>query len=185
MGPVPLVPGVAPLLVPGAEPPVKGEALFAYVTLHVTAEVFPNIVVESLEQLFGWKRLVGPGEGRVIAPVPTELFRADACPIWICEFSNSDHTQPDADTVDLAEFVVAHPFLLSHLAGHLHEGLIICLLGQGGSCVLNFDVGCARASQVQCVGQITWGRGSFLFFEKSKNELVRPKMVFLAILAKK
>ena len=55
MGPVSPVPGVAPLLVPGAEPPVKGEALFAYVLLHITTEAFTDIVVEGLKHLFGRK----------------------------------------------------------------------------------------------------------------------------------
>ena len=89
--------------------------------LNIATEVFPGIVVESLKHPFGWEQLVGLGEGRVVAPVSSELIRADACPVWVYKFSNCDHTQLDSDPVDLAEFVVTRPFLLPHFAEDLHK----------------------------------------------------------------
>ena len=115
--------------------------VFADVVLDITAETFPDVVVESFKHVLSRQRLVGPGKSRGILPVPSELLRADACPIRVSKFSNCDHTQPDADSIDLAEFVVTHPFLLSHLAEYLHEGLVVCPLGQRGPRVLNFNVG--------------------------------------------
>ena len=90
-------------------------------TLLKNEEAFLGIVVEGLRHLFGWQQLFGPGEGRVVAPVSSELLRADLCPVWVCKFSNCDHTQLDSDPVDLAEFVVTHPFLLPHFAEDLHK----------------------------------------------------------------
>ena len=141
MSPVPLIPGVAFLLVPGTKPLIKGEPFFADVSLDVATEAFPDIMVEGFKHPLRWKRLVRPSEDRVVAPVPSELLWADACPIRVGKLRNRDRLQPNADSVDLAEFVVTHPFLLSHLVEYLHEGLIICPPGQRGPCTLNFNVG--------------------------------------------
>ena len=141
IGPAPLIPGVAFLLVPGAKSLIKSVTFFRNVAIDVAAEAFPDVVVEGFKLLFGWQRLVGPGEGQVVAPVPSELLWADACPIRVGKLRNRDRLQPNADSVDLAEFVVTHPFLLSHLVEYLHEGLIICPPGQRGPCTLNFNVG--------------------------------------------
>ena len=62
MGPVPFVPGVAPLPVPGAKPLVKGETLLADVVFDVAAEALPGVVVEGLKHLLCRERLVWPGK---------------------------------------------------------------------------------------------------------------------------
>ena len=81
MSPVPLIPGVAFLLAPGAKSSIEGEPFFANVVLDVAAEAFSDIVVEGRKHLFCRERLVGPGEGRVVTPVCSKLLWADACPI--------------------------------------------------------------------------------------------------------
>ena len=141
MSPIPLIPRVSFLLVPGAKPPIKDEPLFADVVLGFAAEAFPGVMVEGFKYLLRRKRLVGPSEGRIVAPVSSELFWADACPIRVDKLGNCNHTQPDADPVNLAEFVVAHPFLLVHSAESLHEGLAVCTMRQRAPCVFNLNVG--------------------------------------------
>ena len=125
MGPVPLTPGVAFLLVPGAKPLIKGESLFADVALDVATEAFSDVVVDGFKHILRRKRLVGPRKGRVISPVASEFLWADACPIWVGKLSNRNHTQPYADPVNLVEFAVTHPLLLAHSAEDLHEGLVV------------------------------------------------------------
>ena len=92
MSPVPLIPGVAFLLAPGAKSSIEGEPFFANVVLDVAAEAFSDIVVEGRKHLFCRERLVGPGEGRVVVPIPSELLRADACPIRVGKLRNCDHS---------------------------------------------------------------------------------------------
>ena len=89
---VPLIPGVAFLLVPGAESLIEGEAFFADVAFEATAEAFPDIVVECFKHFLGRQRLVGPSEGRVVAPIPSELLWANACPIRVGKLRNCDHS---------------------------------------------------------------------------------------------
>ena len=141
MSPVPLIPRVVFLLVPGAKPLIKGEPFFADVALGVAAEASPDAMTEGFKHLLRRKRLVGPSEGRIVAPVSSELLWAGACPIWVGKLRNCNHTQPDADPVNLAEFAVANPFLLAHSAEDLHEGLVVCTLGQRGPWVFNLNVG--------------------------------------------
>ena len=114
---VPLISGVAFLLVPGAK-------LWSTAT-----KSLPDIVIEGLKHFVSRHWLIWPGEGRTIALVPIELVRADACPVRVCKLSNHDESHPNPHPVDLLKFFVTHLAPLPHPEEDLHEGLVLYSLG--------------------------------------------------------